>query len=57
MFRIALCDDYLSGEELLAQGESMKKYDLIILDYAMDGIINCIVCKLNSLRIKCFYAF
>ncbi len=35
---VCQCDDFLSGEELLAQGESIKKYDLIILDYAMDGL-------------------
>lgn len=32
------CDAYFSGEELLAQGDSIKTYDLFILDYELDGL-------------------
>ena len=32
------CDTFMSGVELLEKGESIRKYDLFILDYSMDGL-------------------
>lgn len=32
------CDKYLSGDELLSIGDEINKYNLIILDYQMDGL-------------------
>ncbi|MBO4907741.1 MAG: response regulator transcription factor [Lachnospiraceae bacterium] len=32
------CDTFMSGVELLKNGESIRKYDLFILDYAMNGL-------------------
>jgi len=32
------CDIYISGEDILSQGEAINKYDLFILDYEMDGL-------------------
>ena len=32
------CDIYISGEDLLSQGEAISKYNSFILDYKMDGL-------------------
>jgi len=33
-----VCDKYVSGEKLVIKGQEINKYNLIILDYQMDGL-------------------
>ena len=34
----AICDAFLSGENLISLGAAIKKYNLFILDYDMEGL-------------------